>query len=821
MLRNCRFLVSSYVFMLGVASAGVLFAAEETETGQYNLSDFVRKTPDKTVNSWRGLKFGVVDSEASGCTMRQVLTDFGVAPAKIAEADLSKPLARFDVLILAAGVVGRGDAVMGGASRIQEFVKRGGICWILSQDHDTWTSQWLPERLGRLKLTHQYGLRCIGHKAPHYLCPWLVQRHHAVFNHPNYLDESDFSFWALNVDGDPCFTTAFSALTDAPGWAVLGRYADPSCADGALILQAPDGEGLYFWTQIFSPQIVWEQSNNRPRRTWEKLLENVLTYFVSFRRGELWRIESQPRPWSVLAGQSLAIETTVESPLTVEQAVAEVRAPGDKLTEVTLSSVKDGLLKGSFTPKERGEHFVRITVRFRGGAEAHDHFALKVTKGWTAYRSIAHIHMRDGNGWGTQCPGTLLGGARYLDYDVIQLAATGDGGRWDEMRTTDNPACRFVPGSELHYRIYNRSGQPGKHFWEDIRAVGIPEFIPYSHRLYEDDAQQVVAGLVNQIHAQGGLVYGNSCFWATRGLPIDGVENNVDEVQYSHPDLGPFWDEHRCIWVTSAIDCHGIITLLTRRNWNVVWLDQPLTIPNYLAALRAGRSAAVSRIDSVWLDVAGQPMGGTLYAVDEVPIHFRIDAGQPATGIGTVRWPAKLPKGGFVKWHLVYEDKVYYKPEEQVYVVAPERPRTIRWVEVVRGGDVIRTYLPNSLEVEQSFTDRIDGDAWYCLRAKSSDGSAHTNPVFVKRIDGPPGAWLWTRGKIARMTCDREEKRWRIELSTGGDLRFRFPDEAVSCIIDDEPSTCRLDPRTGIGELKVPAAAKEVEISWGSKNAGP
>ena len=59
------------------------------------------------------------------------------------------------------------------------------------------------------------------------------------------------------------------------------------------------------------------------------------------------------------------------------------------------------------------------------------------------------------DGWGTQCPGTLLGGAGYLGYDVIQVAAVADGGRWDQMRMADNPACRFVPGV-LVQRILRR-----------------------------------------------------------------------------------------------------------------------------------------------------------------------------------------------------------------------------------------------------------------------------------------------------------------------------------------------------------------------------
>lgn len=156
----------------------------------------------------------------------------------------------------------------------------------------------------------------------------------------------------------------------------------------------------------------------------------------------------------------------------------------------------------------------------------------------------------------------------------------------------------------------------------------------------------------------------------------------------------------------------------------------------------------------------------------------------------------------------------YYKPDEQAYVVPQEPPRTIRRVEVVRSAKIVKTFVPNTRELEETFSDRIDGDVWYCLRVESSDGHAFTNPVFVKRVDGPAGAWLWTRGEIAQVTCDHQAKRWRIKLSKGGDVHFRIGGGVVSSAIDDEPSTCRLDPRTGIAELRVPADAKDVELSW-------
>ena len=634
-MRRSFSLVGALILLTAIAGIGRGDVGEgsEGEASADPSALAVRKTPDKTASSWRDLKVVVVDRPSNGCTLRQVLLDFGFAADHLQVADLSSDrLGEADVVMVADGATGvvRRDQTL--LSALEPFVRRGGVCWLFSQDPQTWNSQCLPERLRSAVPVRQYGLRCVGSKAPHYVCPWLVQRHHAVFNHPYPLDESDFSFWTPTVDGEPLFTAAAAALPQAPGWDVLGRYADPACARGALILQSPEGEGLYFWTQIFSPQIVWRQSDRQPRRAWEKLLENVLTYFVAFRRGEVWRVQSEPRPWSVLAGEEIAFETKYESPLEFDRAEAEVQAPDGSRSVVRLTPAGRDLLRGKFTPLQGGEHLVRIVLRFQRDTEAHDHFRFKVTKGWTKYHSIAHIHVRDCNGYGTQCPGGLLGAARRLGFDVLQLAPIHDEGRWDEIRATDNPACRLIPGAEFHYRLYDRTGHRGKNAYEDMRGVGYSSFIPYPLRIVEDQATSIVGQLIERVHGEGGLVFGNpGAFWAHQGLPLDGVEADmglgfswgkppshypwapnvspVDLVEVD-PRLGSLWSKHRPIWVQGAVDCHGLITLLTRRSWNCVWLDKPLTIANYLAAIKAGRFAAVSRIDQVWLDIAGQPMGG-------------------------------------------------------------------------------------------------------------------------------------------------------------------------------------------------------------------
>ncbi|MCD6220065.1 metallophosphoesterase [Candidatus Calescamantes bacterium] len=784
---------------------------EEKQYHSYNyqISDFLRKHPDKNLRSWRDLNLGLVDRESNGCTMRKVLVDFGIPKGRIRDINLGNKnwnLDGIDVLVLADGVVKGQDGIWQNTSwieSIQKFVKNGGICWITSQNDKTWSSNWLPDSLQGVRLEHQYGLRCVCRKAPHYVCPWIIKRHHPVFNYPNYLDERDFSFWAPTVDGVPLFTTALSALTIAQGWDVLARYADPRCDEGALILQAPEGEGLYFWTQIFSPQIIWNQPNRRYRQTWEKLLENILTYFVSLKRNEIYSIQSEPEPWSVLAGESLTIKTIVESRLKVKQVSAEVHSPDGQVMKLKLTPVKKGVWNGKFTPRARGEYFVQITVSFSNGAKGYDHFFFKVTKGWTPYRFVEHIHMRDADGWGTQDAGALFGGARYLGYDVI-LSCCISKRVWErsDQYIANNPACLFIPGEELHFRLYERSGKRSKHFGEDIRAINIPYYMKFG-KIYEDEADKKVAEYLEQIHSTGGFTDANSIFWNRRGLKIDAT--------YDFPAMYKFWRKGQRIWTIAPIDCHGIITFITRRKWNIIWLDKPLNISNFMEALKEGRFVATSKIDTVWIDIGRQPMGGTVYAVDRVPIHFYVDAGEPSKGIGIIRWPAGPPKGHPITGHLEPEDKLYYRYNEQAYVIPPEGPRKIQEVKLIKNGSVIKTIRPQTKIVEETIEDYIDGDTFYCVDVHSNDGWAHTNPIFVKQVQGPSGAWLWTKGEIEKIQYDAQTRRWKIILSKGDDIHFSSL--GISSVkVDGKENQFHYDSDTNVGKISVSAGRHKIEF---------
>jgi len=791
-------------FTVLVDDVSLTLVARPQDLHPPRFEEFLRRHPDASVRSWTDLRFGLIDRDANGCKMRDVLVDFGVSLRRIRDIgpDLSG-LEQCHVLVVADGAVDLRRAPWQDGSKIRDFVRRGGVCWITSQDPSKWTSEWLPPRLSAVTLKRQYGLRCVAFKAPHYVCPWLIGRQHQVFNFPNYVNESDFSFWTLTVDGTPCFTAGFSALTTARGWGVLGRYADPYCDDGALILEAPYGEGLFFWTQIFSPQILW-RTGGRPRRAWNKFMENILCYFAGFLSGEIFRINAEPRPWSVRAGERVDFDVKVQSALRPTKAIAQVNLPDGRVEEAGLAPGKEdnSVFHGSFIPRLGGEHFVRIVVDFDGGAKRFGHFVFKVTNGWTAYRFVEHIHFRDADGWGTQCAGALFGAARLLGYDALLIAAIRDGGRWQEMRAADNPACRFVPGEEIHFRVYKRTGEKAKHFADDIRAINIGKFMPFG-KIYDDEAQDVVARYIAETHRQGGFVTANTTFWLRRGLMTDAT--------YDVFGMYEFWRKGKRVWAIRPVDCHGIVTLITRRNFNIVWLNKPLSIPNLMEALKAGRFVPSTRIDVVWMDVCGQPVGGTVFAVDEVQIRFRIDAGEPPRDIGVIRWPAPPPKPHPIEGHFELEDRLYYRPSDRAYVIEPEKPRRIESIEIVKNGKAIWSAKPQTKIATHSLVDKVEDNAFYCLVVRSNTGFAHTNPVFVKRIQGPSGAWLWSEGEVAGVRYDGQARVWRVALAKPGKIRFRLPRKPF-VEIDGGPARDDYDPSTHVGQIAVPERARVVEI---------
>ena len=243
------------------------------------------------------------------------LGEQGITVTKI---DYSKPgyLEPFDVALIEQN--GFNDYIENDELYIQDWVKRGGILLFMHQDYQRWAPYFLPKEVGYPLLVHRYvptinGFECAADPSytqdptPYmsYLMPWVEDCGKGLFSTPEVITSDEMLFWKLNVNSfgiirfletqPPCEnvrTTALSCFIPPENWEVLGSFMDPSLKDGALILRAKYGKGMYFLNQILFPEVLTGEED-RCLAFWKKYVKNLFTYLLRFKQG---KDEPTPQP---------------------------------------------------------------------------------------------------------------------------------------------------------------------------------------------------------------------------------------------------------------------------------------------------------------------------------------------------------------------------------------------------------------------------------------------------------------------------------------------------------------------------------------------
>lgn len=208
----------------------------------------------------------------------------------VRDIDHTRPdyLADLDVMIIEQN--GFNDYVEVYQEGVQEFVRSGGICWILHQDHERWTPNWLPDELADAILVPRYYK--IAKERWEYLLPEIRPLGRFLFRTPCRIDPEEMVYWEVRANGihtyvkqDPELvrSAALSSIIHTRGWTILGGYRDSVIADGALIMEARYGKGLFFWTQLLFPEVK-PPENDRPLAFWDKFSRNVLARFETFKQ---------------------------------------------------------------------------------------------------------------------------------------------------------------------------------------------------------------------------------------------------------------------------------------------------------------------------------------------------------------------------------------------------------------------------------------------------------------------------------------------------------------------------------------------------------
>ena len=654
----------------------------------------------------------------------------GIKPKDFHLADLGK----FDVLVLPYSIIGSMDLIGDKARKVKKFVRSGGICWIMHQTIPGWFSPLFPKSLKPIEILNRYedlpDIVFSSEHAKEYVCPWIFERNHPIWNKPNYVDESDFLSWKVEAAGRIFETSAAQVIFVPQDWRILAGFADyvVKLKDrAAIVCEAGYGKGMYFWTQVLPPEFIWSK-DTLEKTTWRRLLENILTYFRDLKAGHIFKTEISPEPWALKHNERIKIN--IKSDKKIDSMKWQITHPDEKID--TLQTEK-GLV---YTPKKGGTYKVRAIVETgeRGPSAVHTFF--KTTKDFTPFKFLTHVHFEAYSV--PESFSTIFGNCRKLNIDGAFLAGglfCGDKDRYlkveeEKLKLIDNPAVRFFPGEEVHFMRQYKEGaiEPDKY---DTRrhavALGCANLHPYGHEYWEPD-------ILAKIHRKKGLAiaaHPNVQRWwmsSQNGHNFegfewdDGVQNNWDELL----EKGKF------VVGMIGMDNLGKDRLCLSRA-NIAWFDEPFTKKNLLNTILKGRITYIPSYNgednSLWFDINGQVVGGTIYVTDRVELNIR----------------AKC------------------NPLIDFLVIVKDGKRLIRKVNSDR-----------KRCLSFSWSEQVKRDCYYRVEAGNTKLGiiGFTNPIFVKRVNGPKDGYFYFQN-FAPYFFDKKEGRYRANLTEVKRVRLR------------------------------------------------
>ena len=220
----------------------------------------------------------------------------------VKQIDYSKPkyLEDFDVAIVEQN--GFNDYIENDEEYIAGWVKRGGILLFMHQDYQRWAPYFLPQEVGYTQLIHRH-IPTIGDTTKNgdepyyiYMMPWIEKEGKGLFNVPEKITSDEMIDWRVwsnsfriirqyKTPAEVLRTAAQSCYLANGNWEILGSYMDPGVRDGALILRAKYGKGMFFLNQLLFPE-KRPAEGDRCLAFWKKYLKNLQAYFERFKNGE-------------------------------------------------------------------------------------------------------------------------------------------------------------------------------------------------------------------------------------------------------------------------------------------------------------------------------------------------------------------------------------------------------------------------------------------------------------------------------------------------------------------------------------------------------
>jgi len=712
--------------------------------------------------SYRDLNIACVETARMyRVSIGDVLRDFGVRPRFIKDSrDLPKGSSRPDVLIFSESLSeGMNGFLVGSKTgrRVQDFVNAGGICWVMRQARHGFDMTWLPEHLRDTepKFVHR---RALGDEYPQqdktYVCPWIMDRAHPVWNHPHNIDESHFVSWRVKTLRGIVRSAGTDALWQS-GWDVLARNTDNLTLfedNVALVAEVAHGKGLYFWTEVFPPQAVWD-TPGIARDTWGLWMENMLTYFAGRKERRGLRVEVNVSKWSVAAGQSVVVTVSADFRKTHRVQVRMIEA-GVQSVDMSVP-VADCECGVAFQPRNSGLCVFESIVRDRKGVCGVGRCCCQVVSRATPIRFTIHTHYH--NDWSPWSLGYLRGLWKRLGIHVCFLANARSNHSClrpttaEELKAADGADMRMFPGMEIHPHVQYgpEDGSPPRgpdDKRRHVTALGHCNLV-HSNWLWAPES-------MGAIHKHGLAIVSHPKrlkWWRNpqAGHSFDGVE--IDGISPSNLD-----------WALSQEPpVHGMLGIdlfwnpnSVGNDVNTLWMDNPLTYRNFLTALLQGRisfvgskAAPIREISEyVWLDICGRPMGGTVYATATVDL--------------TVRYCVP-GRGGMLR-------------------IVKNGNRNYRRVRLEKGEGQLT--LREKIRADCRFHIEVDTEDAGPNSTVRYSGHGYASPVYVKKIPGPPCASFTVETSSSACGMDIKPGRWTAPRPVVKDVEWT--DEEWRVVID-------------------------------------
>lgn len=664
---------------------------------------------------------------------------------------LLSSIERLDVLIIPWGLIGNMDMVEKKAERLKSFVEKGGLCWIMHQNTSGWYAPVFPPRLKPIRIENKYEEMdaYFPEGRMKYVCPLILRRSHPLWNYPYFIDETDFLDWNITLLGKKKESASTHVVYVPDSWNILAGYADEATRvsdRAALVFEAGYGKGHYFWTQILPAECAFKKDGIE-RHTWEKLFCNALVYLETLKRSMVFEITLEPESWAVCSGDS--VEILVKSQKKIKSIRWEIYSPTGKVEQIKRQSFL------VYKPSEGGTYEIRAGAVAKDGTLARGRTFVKCTNGLTPFRYVIHTHFS--TTYMPIHPAMLSAYARNQGIDAIFAAEGlfyGDKNMFcrlddETLRLVDSPAVRFFHGEEIHHmHQYNKKEGAICPESDDTRrhavTLGCESVYPYSPEFWQWKN-------LKRVHAKSGLVVaahpGIQTWWMDHG----GADDFEGFEFYGRE--GANWDKmlksgrHPVGMFAHDIDpnCFNAV--------NIVWMDRSFSLENLLNGILQGRIVGVTTFgkfsrkgdNHFWFGINGLFPGGILYAADAVTLGVR----------------AKTP---FLFTQLC----------------------------VCKNGDISHKISKiNKKTFNLSLTDRLKCNSFYRIELKlkreEEERLFFSNPVFVKKIAGPPSGYFYFQNRAKRL-FDKKQKRFVIPVTqveqaiyTGKEWKVIFNEPGTEC----------------------------------------